>query len=389
MTKSFFPVAVVAMALLLSTVGQAKLLINEVMVNPGGSIDQPREYVEILSTTASDSLTGVFFLEISNKIFDDDISPGTIVNVIDLSPAASMTGYTTRGLIVLGENYSSTNPWGILPADAALLDLSRTSFDLDKTDFNRDGEVETGDLAIWETNFGLTGSAVRRLGNADERPGLDVFPKDPTASDLDVDGQDFLAWQRTFGDVANPFGLPGNGLDNIDIQNSVDLILVQGFSGVIGDDVDLENNGTLDASLPWTTLLDAITLANVEGFSGDADVDDYNYFGVAPQEPSQSTPDALTRLPGNTSGSDANAWFGGEGRQSSSFDLQYTESTTSQTPNFPAGGPYFLTPGDFNEGPAALSLSAVPEPSCFALAASLVGVLTQIRKRPLRFVAIG
>jgi len=367
---------------------QAKLLINEAFVNPGGTIDQPREYVEILSTTTNDSLAGIYLLEISNETLDDDISPGTIVNAIDLSPAASMTGYTTRGLIVLGEGYATSNPWNIPATNAALLDLGRTSFDLDPTDFDRSGVVDAGDLALWETNFGLTGSAVKRHGNADERSGLTQIPPNPLAQDLDVDGRDFLQWQRTFGNEANPFGFPGNGLENIDIQNSVDLVLVQDFSGVIGDDVDLENDGVLDASLPWTTLLDVITLANVEGFAGDPDVDDYNYFGVAPQEPSQSTPDSLTRFAGNASDSDANAWFGGEGRQSSTLDLQYTESAASQTSNFPAGGPYFLTPGDFNDGPAALSFAVVPEPSGGALAVILLGALTAVRRRWLRSFSI-
>ncbi|MCA9231272.1 MAG: hypothetical protein KDA57_11510, partial [Planctomycetales bacterium] len=54
---------------------RAKLLINEAFVNPGGSPDNPREFVEILSTTTSDSLTDVWLLEIANEINDDDISP--------------------------------------------------------------------------------------------------------------------------------------------------------------------------------------------------------------------------------------------------------------------------------------------------------------------------
>lgn len=364
---------------------QAKLLINEALVNPGGTIDQPREYVEILSTTSNDSLAGVFLLEIANEILDDDISPGTIVNAIDLSPAAAQIGYTNRGLIVLGEGYSTTNPWGITASDAALLDLNRTSFDLDPTDFDRSGIVDAGDLTVWQSNFGLVGSAVKRHGNADERTGLFETPPNPLAQDLDVDGHDFLEWQRTFGKEANPFGFPGNGLENIDIQNSVALLLVQGFSGVIGDDVDLENDGTLDALLPWSAQLDLITLANVDAGGGDPDVDDYNYFGVAPQEPGQSTPDAMTRLVGNIADSDSSAWFGGEGRQSSSLDKQYTQSATSQTFGFPSGGPYSLTPGDFNEGPLPLASAPVPEPSSYVIALFAIGIFAMARKRNSQF----
>ena len=350
---------------------RAKLLINEAFVNPGGSPDNPREFVEILSTTTSDSLADVWLLEIANEINDDDISPGTIVNAVHLSPAASMTGYTTRGLIVLGEEYSTSNPWGITTTDAALLSLGRTSFDVPAADFDRSGTVEGGDLSVWESNLGLSPTAVKRHGNYDD--------------DGDVDGFDFLGWQRSYGQEANPFGFPNNGLDNIDIQNSVALVLVQGFSGVVADDVDLDNDGVLNASLPWSALLDVITLANIEEYPGDLDVDDYNYFGVAPQEPSQSTPDALTRLVGNEDDSDADAWFGGEGRQSSSLDLQYSESAASQTPNFPIGGPYALTPGDFNDGPAPALANVVPEPATGVLAIALLALALRQRKSELLF----
>jgi len=46
-------------------------------------------------------------------------------------------------------------------------------------DFQRDGEVDAADLALWESSFGNSG-----LGDAD--------------GDGDVDGGDFLAWQRRF-----------------------------------------------------------------------------------------------------------------------------------------------------------------------------------------------
>jgi T5SS/PEP-CTERM-associated repeat protein len=54
-------------------------------------------------------------------------------------------------------------------------------------DFNSDGAVDAGDLALWRSGFGATGSATRMQGDAD--------------SDEDVDGADFLAWQRHLGSV--------------------------------------------------------------------------------------------------------------------------------------------------------------------------------------------
>ena len=54
-------------------------------------------------------------------------------------------------------------------------------------DFNSDDKVDDVDLSIWETNFGKPnpfGSPVHGFGDADE--------------DGDIDGRDFLTWQREF-----------------------------------------------------------------------------------------------------------------------------------------------------------------------------------------------
>jgi parallel beta-helix repeat protein len=57
-------------------------------------------------------------------------------------------------------------------------------------DFNGDGFVTAGDLAIWRQNFGTIGGPDPTPGDADH--------------DRDVDGRDFLIWQRTLGQVPPP-----------------------------------------------------------------------------------------------------------------------------------------------------------------------------------------
>ena len=60
-----------------------------------------------------------------------------------------------------------------------------------EADFNNDGDVGHLDPTTWEADYGEIGSAGREDGDAD--------------GDLDVDGADFLPWQRQFtGDPAPP-----------------------------------------------------------------------------------------------------------------------------------------------------------------------------------------
>jgi hypothetical protein len=62
-----------------------------------------------------------------------------------------------------------------------------TEFIVDPADFDANGKINSVDLSIWEAGFGST-SAVHADGDADE--------------DNDVDGADFLIWQRDYtGDL--------------------------------------------------------------------------------------------------------------------------------------------------------------------------------------------
>jgi len=56
---------------------------------------------------------------------------------------------------------------------------------LNPADFDEDGDVDSADLAEWQTGFGTAGTAVHMDGDAD--------------GDQDVDGADFLVWQRQLG----------------------------------------------------------------------------------------------------------------------------------------------------------------------------------------------
>jgi hypothetical protein len=81
-------------------------------------------------------------------------------------------------------------------------------------DFNRDGDVDAGDLLAWKSGFGAAG-ALKAQGDAD--------------GDQDVDGADFLAWQRQLGQL--PSNIPSATSVPEPSTNAVCLGLA---SGVIG-----------------------------------------------------------------------------------------------------------------------------------------------------------
>ncbi len=57
-------------------------------------------------------------------------------------------------------------------------------------DFSGNGVVDNVDLPVWQANYGTSGAVLQSQGDAD--------------GDEDVDGRDFLAWQRTFGQTVAP-----------------------------------------------------------------------------------------------------------------------------------------------------------------------------------------
>ena len=56
-------------------------------------------------------------------------------------------------------------------------------------DFDKDGDVDGDDFLIWQRNFGMQSGATVNDGDTD--------------GDGDVDGDDFLSWQIEFGSGAN------------------------------------------------------------------------------------------------------------------------------------------------------------------------------------------
>jgi hypothetical protein len=69
-------------------------------------------------------------------------------------------------------------------------------------------------------------------------------------------------------DSATPVGSTDAGgywvsgfLNNVLENNTMTLLLVENFTGTVGNDLDTDNNGTLD-STPWSSILDAVAVSD-------------------------------------------------------------------------------------------------------------------------------
>ncbi len=103
---------------------------------------------------------------------------------------------------------------------------------------------------------------------------------------------------RTFAvGTTDGAGFWTTAVGNLSIENgTITLLLVEGFTGAIGDDVDVDDNGVIDVA-PWTRIVDDVAVA--DGGAGDltysSTVLGPNYDGV-----STFAPGGASRFPDGT-----------------------------------------------------------------------------------------
>ncbi|MGI8603331.1 MAG: hypothetical protein ACR2OZ_10065 [Verrucomicrobiales bacterium] len=109
------------------------------------------------------------------------------------------------------------------------------------------------------------------------------------------------------------FSSMGNG--DLGDNNGFTLLLVQGYNGTIGQDLDLTNDGILDAVVPWTALKDSIGFDQVvtPGPGGKT----YATGKIAVEY----DPDHFSRKLGNLTPNSAAAWYGGDYGGNSSISI--------------------------------------------------------------------
>jgi hypothetical protein len=109
---------------------------------------------------------------------------GAIVN----SSSQQLIAPTTTDSFIFGDRPQSSGPltWDTGPTLPMRFVVDGTAL-AGTADYEQDGDIDLGDLAVWTTHFGLAAGATIATGSAD--------------NDGDTDGMDFLAWQQQFGDV--------------------------------------------------------------------------------------------------------------------------------------------------------------------------------------------
>jgi hypothetical protein len=150
-------------------------------------------------------------------------------------------------------------------------------------------------------------------------------------------------------------------LDFPDTQNgSGTFLLVSGFTGAAGNDLDTDNDGTLN-TFPWASVLDGIGVAENDAGNNFTYAAQVGFFAFGPLD---YTPDAVTRL-GN-----GGLWVGADllGGSPGPFTLEDLETTSQNGSSVPSG--LLLSPGRANP---------VPEPASAVFA--LLGVLGILRRR--------
>ena len=142
---------------------------------------------------------------------------------------------------------------------------------------------------------------------------------------------------------------------NIPENGTLTYLLVENFTGMVGDDIDTDNDGTIDTTF-WTRIVD--TVAVFDGGSGDLTYADTVLDSSLP--PAGFTVGGASRIPNGVDTNSVSDWmrndFGGEG-----------------LPGFPGST---LDPFEALNTPGGIN---VPEPATLTLLA--LGGLALIRRR--------
>lgn len=178
----------------------AVILLNEVIVNPP-STDDSREFVELLRTNPNDSLEGVWLIEIDAEGQATDgvlTGIGEIEHAVDLSDAAFV-----NNLLVIGEGYANSNPYGLTLSQTGLFNLGKQLDDDDDPQTPPDTTLQNSPELVLVRDF--VGSIGEDLDDDDN--GVFDFQEDPMVDDPWSEALDSIAFIDNEGEKFSYFGV--------------------------------------------------------------------------------------------------------------------------------------------------------------------------------------
>ncbi|MCA9187250.1 MAG: lamin tail domain-containing protein [Pirellulaceae bacterium] len=134
-------------------------------------------------------ITGVYSGNLANsgetlRIVDAAGSPIAVVSYDDVSPWPTAPDGSGPSLVIVDLDAAASNPTNWTASLQIGGSPGADNVPPVDPDFNADGNVNAADLTIWQNGLGTLTNAAHAQGDAD--------------GDRDVDGIDFLAWQRAF-----------------------------------------------------------------------------------------------------------------------------------------------------------------------------------------------
>jgi hypothetical protein len=163
--------------------------------------------------------------------------------------------------------------------------------------------------------------------------------------------------QTTLKDPSGASPYTGLGVGDLS-NNAFVALLVSGYTGTSGQDLDTNDDGILETT-PWATIVDSISWNEGTGTALAG-----RTYGMPSLSNTAFTPDSVARLRGNFTPNSAAAWYGGD----LATDLTYDPI---QNFNLPLGATPTPTYANF----------PVPEPSTMVLGALAGLALLVIRRK--------
>ncbi|MCH2113574.1 MAG: hypothetical protein MK171_01495 [Pirellulales bacterium] len=165
--------------------GALSLQIDNMQSGAGLALDSEDD----IFATGSGGLFSIGGAPLSETSFDSNGNPGQFATAIAFDPGTlpfePFAGADAGRLALMAD-------FGFGPVNA-FVTLIRPAPPID-ADFNDSGAVNAADLDIWKSHFGATVTAANSQGDAD--------------GDFDVDGCDFLNWQRQWETTINMAAYP-------------------------------------------------------------------------------------------------------------------------------------------------------------------------------------